>query len=70
MDVLNLTAINGVISYDEYNDLCVKHTVKKDRHYVLDILQFDGYLAEDEASKSYGYNSVLLREWWKNNVAK
>ena len=70
MDVLNQTAINGIISYDEYYDLSVKHKVKKEPNYVLEILQFDGYLAENEETKHYGYNSVLLREWWKNNVAK
>ncbi len=68
-DVLNHTAINGSISYDKYYDLTVKHNLE-DNEYVLDVLKYDGYLTEDESTKNYGFNSVLLREWWKNNVAK
>lgn len=69
VEVLNLTSIQGEISYDEYHDLTVKHKVDDHRH-VLDVLQYDGYLSEDKDTQRYGYNSVLLKEWWANNVAK
>ena len=69
IDVLNLVSIQGTIGIGEYHDLAVKHSVTDNRH-VLDILQYDGYLIADENNQQYGFNSVLLKEWWKNNVTQ
>ncbi|MDH3347524.1 MAG: hypothetical protein OEM02_05405, partial [Desulfobulbaceae bacterium] len=68
-EVLNLTAAQGTISYEQYHDLAVKHDVI-DRKHVLDVLQYDGYLSADEDDQTYGFNSILLKEWWMNNVAR
>lgn len=69
IEALNITSAKGTISYPEYYDLTVKHKVDDHRH-VLEMLLYDGYLAEDADKEIYGFNSVLLKEWWANNVAK
>lgn len=69
IETLNLTARQGEISYDEFHDLATKLEIK-DPKYILDVLQYDGYLAESADGNRYGFNSVLLKEWWANNVAR
>jgi len=69
MEVLSYISTQGKISIEKYHDLTVKHSISDNRH-VLDILQYDGYLITDEDGRQYGFNSVLLKEWWKNNVAR
>ena len=69
IETLNLTAQQGEISYDEFYNLAVKHESKNPK-YILDVLQYDGYLAESADGNRYGFNSVLLKEWWANNVAR
>ncbi len=66
---LNLAAHQGTISYAEYKKLSAQHGVKDLRH-VLNVLQYDGYLSGDEEENNFGFNSVLLKEWWRNNVAR
>ncbi len=69
IEVLNLTADQGTISYEQYHDLAVKHAVIE-RQHVLEVLQNDGYLSGDENDQHYGFNSILLKEWWVNNVTR
>jgi len=66
IDVLNFIAKNETIDYAEFCDLASKHNVSEHR-YVLDVLEHDGYVSEDE--KKYGFNSILLKNWWFINVA-
>ena len=66
IEVLNYIAIHERITAAVFHDLSVKHQVD-DHHYVLDVLIHDGYISEDR--QQYGFNSVLLKEWWYINVA-
>ncbi len=66
IEVLNYIAKNDFIEYSIFNDLGVKHKVKEHK-YILDVLEHDGYISED--NKKYGFNSILLKEWWYINVA-
>jgi len=66
IEVLNYISKNNTLEYAVFCDLAVKHKVK-DHRYILDVLEHDGYISEDH--KSYGFNSVLLKEWWYINVA-
>ncbi len=68
LDTLNHISKEGEISYALFNDISQKHAVENHR-YVLEVLQHDGYIHSAEDQKTYGFNSVLLREWWYINVA-
>ncbi len=64
---LDITALQGEISYEAFYNLAVKLKIKNPR-FVLDVLQYDGYITESEDGGRYGFNSPLLRQWWANNV--
>lgn len=66
IEVLNYIAKNESIDYAEFCDLATKHEVQ-DHKYILDVLEHDGYISED--NKKYGFNSILLKNWWFINVA-
>ena len=66
IEVLNHISKNEYIDYAEFCDMSVKHEVE-DHKYVLDVLEHDGYISEDD--KKYGFNSILLKNWWFINVA-
>lgn len=69
LDVLNHISKEGEILYSEYYDFSQKYEVE-DEKFVIEVLQHDGYIHEDAGSgKKYGFNSVLLKEWWYINVA-
>jgi len=64
--VLNYIAKNETIDYALFHDMSISYGVDDDR-YVLDVLMHDGYISEKD--KVYGFNSILLKEWWYINVA-
>ncbi len=66
IDVLNFIAKNDSIDYAEFCDAASKHNVSEHR-YILDVLEHDGYISEN--NKIYGFNSILLKNWWFINVA-
>jgi energy-coupling factor transporter ATP-binding protein EcfA2 len=66
IEVLNTIAISDSISYSAFYDLSIKFNVS-DHRYILDVLEHDGYISEDD--RKYGFNSILLKEWWYINVA-
>ncbi len=66
IEILNYISKNDIIEYDVFNDLSIKHKVK-DNKYILAVLEHDGYISADD--KRYGFNSILLKEWWYINVA-
>ena len=66
IEVLNFISKNEFIDYAKFYDLAVKNDVK-DHKYVLDVLEHDGYISED--NEKYGFNSILLKNWWFINVA-
>ncbi|MFK5986747.1 MAG: hypothetical protein QM479_15170 [Pseudomonadota bacterium] len=66
IEVLNYIAKNNTIEHSVFYDLATKNKVE-DTRYILDVLEYDGYISEDQ--KKYGFNSILLKEWWYINVA-
>lgn len=66
IEVLNYISKNNYIEYAVFHDLSVRHMIE-DYKYVLDVLEHDGYISEND--KKYGFNSILLKEWWFINVA-
>ncbi len=66
IEVLNFIAKNDVIDFAEFCDLASKHNIT-DFKYTLDVLEHDGYISEN--NKKYGFNSILLKNWWFINVA-
>lgn len=66
VSVLSYISKHGSIGYAEFYDMSVQFKVT-DFKYILDVLEHDGYISED--AKVYGFNSILLKEWWYINVA-
>ena len=66
VSVLNYISKNDVISHAGFHDMSIQYKVD-DFKYVSDVLMHDGYISED--NKNYGFNSILLKEWWYINVA-
>ena len=66
VSVLNYISKNDVISHADFHDMSLQYKVD-DFKYVSDVLMHDGYISED--NKNYGFNSILLKEWWYINVA-
>ena len=66
VSVLNYISKNDTIDYASFYDMSVEYDVD-DFKYVLDVLEHDGYISEED--KVYGFNSILLKEWWYINVA-
>jgi len=66
IEILNYIAKNDTIEYAVFYDLSLGAKVS-DHRYILDVLEHDGYISED--NKQYGFNSILLKEWWYINVA-
>ncbi len=65
-EVLNYICKNDSIEYSVFYDLSIEQEID-DCKYILDVLEHDGYVSED--NKKYGFNSILLKEWWYINVA-
>lgn len=66
IEVLNYIAKNETLEDAVFCDLAVKYKID-DHKYILNVLKHDGYISEDE--KVYGFNSILLKQWWYINVA-
>jgi len=66
ISVLNYISKHDIIDYASFHDMSVEYEVS-DFRYVLDVLEHDGYISEKD--KVYGFNSILLKEWWYINVA-
>jgi energy-coupling factor transporter ATP-binding protein EcfA2 len=66
IQVLNHIAKYDTIDYTVFHDMSIEHGVE-DFRYVLDVLIHDGYISTND--KHYGFNSILLKEWWYIHVA-
>lgn len=66
IEILNYISKNGSIQYNILHDMSVEFEVI-DLRYIIDVLIHDGYISEED--KIYGFNSILLKEWWFTNVA-
>jgi hypothetical protein len=55
---------------NEIIDLSVKYNIRDSYKNLLNTLIYDGYINNNEDPKVYRFNSPLLRQWWRNNVAE
>jgi len=67
LEILNYISTNGSMDYDTIYDRSVKHGIEELRD-ITDILEYDGYVSKD-MSKTFMFNSIILKEWWYINVA-
>ncbi len=68
-DVLNRVSENQTASSTEIIDLAERHNLAGAFNHLMNALKHDGYVNNDEDPKIYRFNSPLLREWWRCNVA-
>jgi len=66
VNVLNYISKHNIIDYATFHNMAIEYEID-DFKYVLDVLEHDGYIGEKD--KVYGFNSILLKEWWYINVA-
>lgn len=68
-DVLNRVSENQTASSAEVINLAVRHKLEGAYNHLINALKHDGYVNNEEDAKIYRFNSPLLREWWRCNVA-
>jgi len=68
-DVLNLASEKQTVSSAEIVNFATQHKLEDSYKHLLNALKYDGYLNNDADAKIYRFNSPLLREWWRCNVA-
>lgn len=67
--VLNLASENKKVTSSEVVNIATLHKLEDRYHHLLNALKYDGYLNNEDDPKIYRFNSPLLREWWRRNVA-
>ncbi|MCD4652771.1 hypothetical protein K8T06_02430, partial [bacterium] len=67
LEILNYVSNNGFMDYDTMYDVSVKHKIEEIKD-ITRVLEYDGYLSKD-SSKTYKFNSIILKEWWYLNVS-
>ena len=67
--VLNLASENKTVTSVEIINIAVQYKLEASYNHPLGALKYDGYLNNDADAKVYRFNSPLLREWWRCNVA-
>jgi hypothetical protein len=65
--ILNIISENGEITSNEMLNVAVGHGIVETYKDVLNSLVYDGYISG--LNDKYHFNSPLLKEWWKRNVA-
>jgi hypothetical protein len=68
-ELLNRVSINQTIRSNEIYDMAVKYKIENSFNDLVNALKHDGYINNNDDPKVYRFNSPLLREWWKSNVA-
>lgn len=69
-ELLNWVSIDRTVPSTKVYDLAVKYGVESSFKELVNALKHDGYINNNDDPKVYRFNSPLLREWWKNNVAE
>jgi hypothetical protein len=67
--VLNILSEKGQLSSSKIINLAVNNGLEDSYHNLLNVLKHDGYINNDEDPKIYRFNSPLLKEYWRRNVA-
>lgn len=65
--ILNILSEKGEITSNEILNIAVGHGIVDTYKDVLNALVYDGYISGID--NKYHFNSPLLKEWWKRNVA-
>ncbi len=68
-ELLNCISKESTIDSLKLYDLAVKYKVEDSHRELVNALKHDGYINNNDDPKIYRFNSPLLREWWRNNVA-
>jgi uncharacterized protein len=68
-ELLNYVSEKQTVTFNDIYNLAIKHKVENIYKDLLNALVYDGYINNNENPKVYRFNSPLLREWWKTNVA-
>lgn len=68
-ELLNFLSLNKTIRSLDIHDMAVKYKIESTFNDLVNALKHDGYINNNEDPKIYQFNSPLIREWWKNNVA-
>ena len=67
IEILKQLATGEVDSYDQIKSIQPPEDQTIPVKQILNILVHDGYISEDQ--QKYGFNSMLLKQWWLENVA-
>ena len=68
-ELLNQVSEKQTIRSNEIHNIAVKYKIENSFNDIVNALKHDGYINNNDDPKVYRFNSPLLREWWKNNVA-
>lgn len=68
-EALNLISSKSSVPSTGILDLALKYKLEHSYNNILNALKHDGYINNNDDPKIYRFNSPLLREWWKRNVA-
>jgi hypothetical protein len=68
VDLLNTISKEGNFLIEDIEGLAKKHQLENYKS-VLEALEFDGYINSTKASMYFHFTSLVLKMWWKKNVA-
>lgn len=68
-ELLNQFSEKQTIRSIDIHDMAVKYKIENSYNDLVNALKHDGYINNNDDPKLYRFNSPLLREWWKYNVA-
>jgi len=70
IEILNLISINTTIEHKEIANIAKKHKLKEnDAKHIINALNYDGYIQNIDDTRTYRFNSPILKTWWYRNVA-
>jgi hypothetical protein len=68
--LLSELASGKITNRNQINDLAVKYNVQESLKSILGILQYDGYINNNDDTNVYRFNSPIIKMWWLKYVCK
>jgi len=68
-ELLNIASETGMIHSNDIFDLAGKFEVIDVYRDIVNSLKYDGYIDNSKNPKIYRFNSPVVSEWWRKNVA-
>ena len=68
-ELLNIASENNEIERNQIHDLAEKYGLTENHREIINSLKYDGYIDNLEDPKVYRFNSPIVKEWWRTNVA-